>query len=81
MGVIIRPIKQSDTESCGKVRYKTHINISSAHIYPSEQLAEEFAIKLIKMIHDNPNSWSILAQREDKTLGSIFFGIFLPHLS
>ena len=81
MGVIIRPIKQSDAESCGKVRYKTHINISSAHVYPSEQPTEEFAIKLIKMIHDNPNSWSILAQREDKTLGSIFFGIFLPHLS
>ncbi len=72
MGVIIQPIKQSDAESCGKIGYKTHETISSAHAYPSEQPAEEFAIKLIKMILDNPNSWSILAEREDKILGSIF---------
>jgi hypothetical protein len=82
MGVIIRPIKQSDAESCGKIGYKTHETISSAHAYPSEQPAEEFSIKLIKKILDNPNLWSILAEREDKILGSIFlFIIFPPHLS
>src|SRR3954447_12599549 len=72
MSVIIRPIKQSDAESCGKIGYKTHETISSAHNYLSEQPAEEFAIKLIKMILDNPNSRSILAEREDKILVSIF---------
>jgi len=76
MGVIIRPTKQSNAESCGKIGYKTHETISSAHAYPSEQPAEEFAIKLIKMILDNPNSWSILAEREDKILGSIFLHNF-----
>jgi predicted N-acetyltransferase YhbS len=75
MGVIIRPIKQSNTESYGKIGYKTNETISSAHVYPSEQPAEEFSIKLLKKILDNPNLWSILAEREDKILGSIF----LPH--
>ena len=76
MVVIIRPIKQSDAESCGKIGYKTHETISSAQGYPSEQPAEEFAIKLIKMILDNPNSWSIVAEREDKILGIIFLNNF-----
>jgi hypothetical protein len=55
MGVIIQPTKQSNAESCGKIGYKTHETISSAQVYPSDQPAEEFAIKLIKMILDNPN--------------------------
>ena len=78
MSVIIRPIKQSDVESCGRIGDKTHEIISSAYGYPSEQHAEEFAIKLIKMILDNPNSWSILAKREDKILGIIFLNNFPP---
>jgi len=78
MSIIIRPIKQSDAKSRGKAGYKTHETISSAHGYPSEPPAEEFAIKLIKMIHDNPNSWSILAKREDKILGIIFLNKFPP---
>ena len=75
MGVIIRPTKQSNAESCGKIGYKTHETISS-EVYPSDQPAEEFAIKLIKMILDNPNSWNILTEREDKILGSIFLHNF-----
>jgi predicted N-acetyltransferase YhbS len=78
MGVIIRPIKQSDAESCGKIGYKTHETISYAHAYPSEQPAEEFSIKLIKKILDNPNLWSILAEREDKILGIIFLNNLPP---
>jgi hypothetical protein len=56
MSLTIRPIRQSDAESCGKIGYKAHKTISSAHGYPSEQASEEFVIGLIKMILDNPNS-------------------------
>jgi predicted N-acetyltransferase YhbS len=78
MSLIIRPIKQNDAETCGKIGYEAHKTISSAHGYPSEQPSEEFGIGLIKRLLDNPNSWGVLAERQGKTLGSIFLHKFPP---
>ena len=75
---MIRPIEQVDAEICGKIGYEAHKTISSAHGYPSEQPSEEFAIGLIRRLLDNPNSWGVLAERQDKTLGSVFFHKFPP---
>jgi predicted N-acetyltransferase YhbS len=78
MSLIIRTIKQNDAETCGKIGYEAHKTISSAHGYPSEQPSEEFGIGLIKRLLDNPNSWGVLAERQGKTLGSIFLHKFPP---
>jgi predicted N-acetyltransferase YhbS len=78
MSLIIRPIEQNDAESCGKVGYEAHKTISSVHGYPSEQPSEEFGIGLIRRLLDNPNSWGVLAERQGKTLGSIFLHRFPP---
>lgn len=75
---MIRPIEQVDAEICGKIGYEAHKTISSAHGYPSEQPSEEFAIGLIRRLLDNPNSWGVLAERQDKTLGSVFLHKFPP---
>ncbi|HEY7078334.1 MAG TPA: GNAT family N-acetyltransferase [Nitrososphaeraceae archaeon] len=78
MSLSIRPIEQKDVESCGKIGYEAHKTISSAHGYPSEQPSEEFGIGLIKMLIGSPNSWGVLAERQDKILGSIFLHKFPP---
>lgn len=78
MSLIIRPIEQNDAEICGKIGYEAHKTISSAHGYHSEQPSEEFGIGLIKRLLDNPNSWGVLAERQGKTLGSIFLHKFPP---
>jgi predicted N-acetyltransferase YhbS len=78
MSLIIRPIEKNDAESCGKIGYEAHKAISSAHGYPSEQPSEEFGIGLIRMLLGNPNSWGVLAERQGKTLGSIFLHKFPP---
>ena len=78
MSLRIRPIEQNDAESCGKIGYEAHKAISSAHGYPSEQPSEEFGIGLIRRLLGNPNSWGVLAEREGKTLGSIFLHRFPP---
>jgi GNAT superfamily N-acetyltransferase len=78
MSLMIRPIEQNDTESCGKIGYEAHKAISSAHGYPSEQPSEEFGIGLIRRLLGNPNSWGVLAERQGKTLGSIFLHKFPP---
>jgi predicted N-acetyltransferase YhbS len=78
MNLVIRPIKQNDAESCGKIGYEAHKVISSRHGYPSEQPSEEFAIGLIRSLLDNPNSWSFLAERQGNILGSIFLHKFPP---
>jgi hypothetical protein len=78
MNLIIRPIEQKDVESCGRIGYRAHKTISSAHGYPSEQPSEEFGIGLIRMLLDNPNSWGVLAERQGKILGSVFLHEFPP---
>ena len=75
---MIRPIEQNDAERCGKIGYEAHKAISSAHGYPSEQPSEEFGIGLIRRLLGNPNSWGVLAERQGKTLGSIFLHRFPP---
>jgi predicted N-acetyltransferase YhbS len=78
MTLIVRPIEQNDAESCGQIGYEAHKTISSAHGYPSEQSSEEFGIDLIRRLLGNPNSWGVLAERQGKTLGSIFLHKFPP---
>src|ERR1051326_1861573 len=78
MSLIIRPIEQNDAETCGKIGYEAHKAISSAHGYPSEEPSEEFGIELIRRLLGNPNSWGVLAERQGKTLGSIFLHRFPP---
>jgi GNAT superfamily N-acetyltransferase len=78
MSLVIRPIERVDAEICGKTGYEAHKAISSAHGYPSEQPSEEFATGLIRRLLDNPNSWGVLADRQGKTLGSIFLHKFPP---
>jgi predicted N-acetyltransferase YhbS len=78
MTLIIRPIEQNDAESCGQIGYEAHKAISSIHGYPSEQPSQEFGIDLIRRLLGNPNSWGVLAERQGKTLGSIFLHKFPP---
>lgn len=78
MSLKIRPIQQSDAESCGMIGYEAHKAISSAHGYPPEQPSEEFGIGLIQRLLGNPNSWGVLAERDGRILGSIFLHKFPP---
>jgi predicted N-acetyltransferase YhbS len=78
MGLIIRSIQQADAETCGKMGFKAHKAISSAHGYPSEQPSIEFAVGMIKTLLANPNSWGALAERDGQILGSIFLHVFPP---
>jgi predicted N-acetyltransferase YhbS len=78
MSLRIRSIEQNDADICGKIGYEAHKTISSAHGYPSEQPSEEFGIALIRRLLGNPNSWGVLAERQGKTLGSIFLHKFPP---
>lgn len=76
MSINVRPIECSDIVRCGQIGYEAHKAISSIHGYPPEQPSEEFAIDLIKKLVINPNSWGVLAERQDKILGSIFLHKF-----
>ena len=78
MNLTMRPVRQSDAESCGRIGYEAHKAISSAHGYPSEQPSEEFGVGLIKMLLSNPNTWGVLAEQDGKVLGSIFLHKFPP---
>ena len=78
MGLVIRSIREADAETCGKIGFQAHKAISSAHGYPSEQPSIEFAVGMIKTLLANPNSWGVLAERENQILGSIFLHVFPP---
>jgi predicted N-acetyltransferase YhbS len=78
MVLTIRSIEQADVETCGKIGFKAHKRISSAHGYPSEQPSVEFAVGMIKTLLENSNSQGTLAEQDGKILGSIFLHIFPP---
>lgn len=78
MSVRIRPIVETDAEICGKIGYRAHNAVSSAHGYPSEQPSEEYAIGLVRMLLDNTNSYGVLAENDTQILGSIFLNKFPP---
>ena len=78
MDLTIRSIRQADAETCGKIGFQAHKAISSAHGYPSEQPSIEFAVGMIKTLLANPNSWGVLAERDNQILGSIFLHVFPP---
>jgi predicted N-acetyltransferase YhbS len=78
MGLVIRSIREADAETCGKIGFQAHKAISSAHGYPSEQPSIEFAVGMIKTLLANPNSWGVLAERDNQILGSIFLHVFPP---
>ncbi len=78
MSLRIRPIEQNDAEVCGKIWYEDHKAISFAHGYPSEPPSEEFGIGLIKTLLGNPNSGGVLAERQERILGSTFLHKFPP---
>jgi predicted N-acetyltransferase YhbS len=78
MSVSIRPLVETDAEICGKIGFRAHNAVSSAHGYPSEQPSEEYAIGLVRMLLDNPNSYGILAEKDTQILGSIFLHKFPP---
>jgi predicted N-acetyltransferase YhbS len=78
MGLTIRPMKEIDVETCGKIGFQAHKVISSAHGYPSEQPSMKFAVEMIKTLLANPTSWGALAEQDDKILGSIFLHTFPP---
>jgi predicted N-acetyltransferase YhbS len=78
MSLTIRSMEPTDAEACGKIGYRAHKIISSAHGYPSEQPSIEFAVGMIKTLLASPNSWGALAEREGRILGSIFLHVFPP---
>jgi predicted N-acetyltransferase YhbS len=78
MSLTIRSMEPTDAEACGKIGYRAHKIISSAHGYPSEQPSIEFAVGMIKTLLASQNSWGALAEREGRILGSIFLHVFPP---
>jgi Predicted acetyltransferase len=78
MSVKIRPIQETDIESCGRIGYEAHRVISSIHGYPSEQPSEQFGIELMRRLVADRNSWGVLAERQGEILGSIFLHKFPP---
>lgn len=78
MSIRIRSIEKADAEVCGKIGFKAHKAISSAHGFPSEQPSEEYAIGLIQALLNNPNTWGFVAEKDKQTIGSIFLHRFPP---
>lgn len=78
MSVRVRSIEKADAETCGKIGFKAHKTVSSAHGFPSEQPSEEYSIGLLEMLLNNPNTWGFLAEKDTQILGSIFLNRFPP---
>lgn len=77
-GLVIRPIRSEDTESCGRVAFEAHHAVATAHNFPPEHPSVEFSIGLMKAKISDPNAYGAVAEWQGRIVGSVFLNTFPP---
>lgn len=72
MELILRPGVIEDTKECGRVCYEAFKSIADQHRFPPEMPSIEIATALMSMRLSHPGFYSVVAELNDKIVGSIF---------
>ena len=70
MDAFIRLMKQEDVETCGIICYNAFKTSADNHNFPPDHPSPEFSIQLTQSFFTNPQIFSIVAERDDKIIGS-----------
>ena len=65
MNITIRPMKQEDVETCGRICYEAFKNLTDCHGFPPDLPSPEFSVQLAQSFFANPHIYSIVAENED----------------
>lgn len=70
MDVHIRSMKQEDVETCGLICYNAFKHSAERHNFPPDHPSPAFSIQLAQSYFANPQIFSIVAEHDDKVIGS-----------
>ena len=72
MELILRPGDIEDAKECGRICYEAFKSIADQHNFAPQMPSIEFATALITMRLSHPGFYSVVAELNDKIVGSIF---------
>ncbi len=72
MELILRPGVIEDAKECGRICYEAFKSIADQHRFPPEMPSIEIATALMSMRLSHPGFYSVVAELNDKIVGSIF---------
>jgi ribosomal protein S18 acetylase RimI-like enzyme len=72
MPITIRQAEAADAAECGAILYAAFQNVADAHNFPRDIPSVEAAIDLVSMLLANPGFYGIVAQDNDRIVGSNF---------
>ena len=70
MALSIRPMNESDVETCGRICYEAFYGVSSRHNFPADFPSAEVGIQFTNMLFANANVFSVVAENDGVVVGS-----------
>lgn len=70
MNVQIRPMKQEDVETCGRICYEAFKKVADRHSFRPDFPTPEFAGQLAQSFIANPHVFSVVAESDGQIVGS-----------
>lgn len=68
--VVVRAATPEDAPACGQICYDAFSTISGAHGFPCDLPVPEAGIGLLSMMFSNPGFYCVVAEVEDRIVGS-----------
>lgn len=72
MSLTLRPGTAEDAEACGRICHSTFYTIAEKHGFPSDIPSAEVGVGLASMLLSHPGFYSVVAESDDKIIGSNF---------
>lgn len=63
-------MRPEDVEPCGRICYEAFRVISEKHNFRKDFPVREAAIELMRMLHENPGAFNVVAESDGKVIGS-----------
>ncbi|HYY57289.1 MAG TPA: GNAT family N-acetyltransferase [Pyrinomonadaceae bacterium] len=70
MNIQIRPTKQEDAETCGRICYEAFKTIAERHNFRPDFPTPEFAVQLVESLIASPQVFGVVAESDGRIIGS-----------
>jgi len=70
MSIQIRPMKEEDVETCGRICYEAFKGIAENHNFRPDFPTAQAGVDLMRMLFESPYSFSVVAERDGEVIGS-----------
>jgi predicted N-acetyltransferase YhbS len=72
MNIRLRPMKQEDVETCGRICYEAFKSIAERHNFPPDFPSAEVAAGLLSQLSGRDDTYSVVAEVDGQVVGSNF---------